>query len=137
MVDYGRNKDELFQQLRAEYTAAFKNILAGRQPIALHFNEIKITPGAVIAVATDDGSFTDIRHQFTSSIKLTEGTKPPPQFIHSSLCRYMSQVDTYQVRDTLGGESISFDQIVTGFKLTKELLAPMQKFEVLETFELS
>jgi hypothetical protein len=87
LVDYGRDKDELYQQLLPDYDAVLTQLLSGAGPIAVRFHTVKVSPSAIFVVGEDGGQFSAIRKEFISKITLLPNTKQPPEIIHFTIQR--------------------------------------------------
>jgi len=136
LVDYGRDKDEIFLEIFGAYDKALEKVLVDQRPFTINFTELRITPDAVIAIGNDDGSFQKIRNAFLSEVNLIPGSKPFPKIIHTTLCRFLKEGSIESIADVLRGHSISFYQYVNNFRLLKIFEAPMIKSEFIKEYAL-
>ena len=136
LVDYGEDKKVLFKGLFPEYDKVFTNILRKQPPITVHFDTLKVTPGAIILVGYDDGSFQHIRNQFTGRIELLPNTKLPPTIIHSTIARYTTEQDLQPIIDFVTSQNLTFDHVVTHFRLAQEQIVPMLNYNLLKEYPL-
>lgn len=137
LVDYGEDKSTLFQRHFAEYDEAMTELTARLKPITVHFNSVRATPGAIILVGEDDGSFQSIREDFLGKIALLPGTKEPPTIIHSSLARFTTEQDLEPLVDFVNKQSeLSFDHTVTHFRLVQERVAPQLEHRLIKEYPL-
>lgn len=137
LVDYGEDKQDLFQKLFPKYNSVLEEILSKEYTINVHFSELRVTPKAVILVGTDNGSFQRIRDTFMEEIDLTPGTKLPPTIIHSSLARYKAESDLKPIEYAITQLELSFYQTVSEFRLVHETVASMIQFEIIKTYKLN
>lgn len=137
LVDYGEDKETLFQKHFGEYDEILTALTAHQKPITVHLDTVKATPGAIILTGEDDGSFQRIRDGFLSKVVLLPGTKQPPTIIHSSLARYTVEQDIDPIADFVAGSSLSFDHTVTHFRLVQELIAPQLEYNLIKEYPLA
>lgn len=137
LVDYGTDKDVLFKGRFPEYDKVFTDIVRRQPPpITIHFDTLKVTPDAVILVGRDDGSFQRIRNDFLREIELLPNTKQPPTIIHSTIARYKTEQDLQPIIDFVATQDLSFDHIVTHFRLAQEQVVPMLDYNLLKQYPL-
>lgn len=137
LVSYKEDKDKLFEQHFTSYNITLENILINQKPITVRFNQVWVSPDAVIVVGRDDGSYSRIRSEFLDRESLIEGTKLPPKIIHSTIARFSKPVSMEEVREVLDKNPIDFTQEVDHFRLIKESRIPMLEFEELKRYELT
>ena len=137
LVDYGQDKDELFEELFAHYDTALEQVLEGQAPIEVYFDTLKVTPDAIILIGRDDGSFQRIRSQFLERIELREGTKRPPQIIHSTIMRFQKEQPLQPIIDFVAQEQLSFRLSVRTVRLVKEGVLPQLEYEVVKEYVLT
>jgi hypothetical protein len=131
-----KENERLFERLFNDYDKAFQEVISGIGPIEIDFRELKVCRDAVIAVGYDDGSFKKIRDLFFALVPARPGTKPPPNIIHSSLCRFLKEIPIRKINDAIAGQSISFKQKVDKFTLFKVLRSPMLEAEAVKEYRL-
>ena len=139
LFDYDKaDKAALFQELRPSYDAAFREITHAMPAFDIHFNEVRVTPGAIILVGRDGGQFQSIREQFLHRVSLPDGAKPPPSIIHGSLARFIPpEIDLAPVREYAEKHPLDFTQPVSEFRLVETRTMPMQDdFLVLDSYPL-
>jgi len=135
-VDYNADKLQLFQSHFNEYDAALQDILKDQHAIEVKFSQVKTTPEAIIIVGEDNGSFARIRNAFSERVQLLSGTKPAPQIIHSSLCRYKQQADLEPIQEFVSKQRISFTEHINSFRLTREVVWSLVQFELVKKYKL-
>lgn len=136
LVDYGRDKDQLFAELRPSYEAALENALEGVAPIDVHFNTLKVAPDAIIMIGQDDGQMQQIRHKFLESIDLLPQTKRSPAIIHSSIIRFKNEQDLEPIIDLVAQQKLSLRFAISAFQLVRETSLPMLEYEVIKEYKL-
>jgi len=137
LVNYGgQDKDKLFAQIQPNYNKAMSEILPSIKPIAVHFDELRVSPSTIFMVGHDNGEFQTIREQFLEKVELLPETKLPPQIIHSSLARFTKPIDLSSVNSFVVNKKFNITQTVTNFRLIRTAKEPMLEFEVLKRYEL-
>jgi len=138
LVDYGKNKDELFRSIENRYTEALAEVLGKQRSIQVTFDTIEVYPAAIIVKGHDDASYQHIRESFLEKIELLPGTKPPPTIIHTTICKFLKQIDVGEVEDLVHqAGSLRFQEEITEFRLARESQIFMLTHEILRRFTLS
>ena len=133
----GADKRALYEELRPTYDAAFRRITKSVPAFDVHFNDIRVTPGAIILIGQDNGQFQSIRGRFMQSIVLPEGGKQPPDLVHASLARFVPPaIDLAPVRAYAAKNPLDILQPVASFRLLETRREPTQEFTVLDTYQL-
>lgn len=114
---YPEDKEALFQQNQEQYKQALRAVLSNLEPIKVLFNRVEASPQAIIIRGSNDHVFDDIREKLVTSLPLPEGTKQPPTIIHSSIARFMKEIDFSIVEAVIAKLNVSFTQIITEFQL--------------------
>lgn len=136
LVEYSTDKDQLFTAIYPRYNAILRDIFDKQLPFTITFQEIRVSPSAIYIVSDNDGELNHIRQQFLESVTLLDGTKQPPQIVHSTIARFTESIDVATVQDALGALSINIDQSIAVFQLVKEVVSPMMGYEVIEKYNL-
>jgi hypothetical protein len=137
LVEYGQEKDTLFEQYFNEYDAALIAALTNVPvPISVHFSEVRVSQNAVFIVGTDKGEFASIRQSFLDEAELLPGTKRPPVIIHSTIVRFAGEIPMQALREFVDELAINFVETVDHFRLTRESVIPMQEFGVVKEYGL-
>jgi hypothetical protein len=134
--DYPEDREAIFDQCRAGIEAELKAQLAKQGPITVTLDTLEASSSAIIVRGTDDGSFQRIRDGINSKHLLPEGTRTPPDIIHSSLARYIKEVDVEHVRSVLARYQLKFTQTVTEFEMIRVWRMPMD-YTTLEVYKLA
>lgn len=136
LVDYKKDKQKLFNEIFNEYDQNMNDLLRNVGPISINFNQVKVSPNAVFAVGDDSGTFNEIRQHFLKNTRLIDGTKQPPSIVHFSIARFVSELSISEVESLLNDFQIDTQTTVTNFRLIKETVLPMQKFEIIKNYSL-
>ena len=139
LFDYnGADKRALYESLYPSYDQAFRSITSTIASFAIHFTEVRVTPGAIILVGQDAGEFQSIRDQLMSAVTLPIGGKQPPNIVHSSLARFiLPSIDLAPVQAYVQSNPLHLTQQITEFRLVETHREPMQDFTVLDTYQLA
>jgi len=139
LVSYdGVDKRALYKELYPEYDTALRNVTNGMQPFDVHFNELRVTPGAIILVGQDGGQFQSLRKQFTDRVELPKGGKQPPSIIHGSLVRFVApEIALAPIEEYARNNPLDITQHIDSFRLVETRREPMQDFDVLDTYSLN
>ncbi len=136
LVDYGKSKEGLFEELFPAYDAVFTRLLKDFKQIKINFNEVKATPGAIIILGQDNGEFNNIRSRFLEEVQLLPNTKQPPVIIHSTIARYRKEMDLNPIISFLAQHPVMFTYEVSRFRLVRENTAPQLKYQLLKEYPL-
>jgi hypothetical protein len=136
LVDYGQDKDELFRSIKDDYTKVLAEILQHQAPIQVAFDTLEVHPTAIIVKGHDDGSYQRIRERFLENVELLPGTKPPPKIIHTTMCKFLEQIDVDEVANFLRNESLYIEEQVAEFRLARETQIFMLEHDILKRFSL-
>jgi len=137
LVDYGRDKDNIFREIFSEYDSTLEKLLRNIGEIPIIFSEVHVSNGGVYLTAKDEGQFASIRNEFIDKITLIPGTKQPPSIIHTTIARFTEAVDLKPIQDMIAKESINFTQTIGYFILVRETKIPMLEREVIKTYPLA
>jgi len=136
LIDYGKSKEELFQLIHADYDQAMIDTLKKYDPIKIKFNELEVSQNAVILKGQDSGEYEKIRNQLLERMDLLPGTKLPPKIIHTSIARYKNSVPIDEITSATKDIPVDINHLTSNFRLVKETLDPMLRFEVLKRYAL-
>jgi len=136
-VDYGPSNDDVFEKIFLDYDAVLVDLIKTIDtPLVVNFNEIAVSPVAVIIKGDDNGQLQVIRDSFLDKIKLLPGTKPPPRIVHSTICRYLKRVALENIRQSISLMSLSFTEKLDKIRLVRETKIPMLEFKVLKEYKI-
>lgn len=134
LVDYGKEKDQLFKEIQTEYDEKLQKIIENHTAINLKPIELGISQNAIFIKFDDGGVFNQIRNEFTQEVKLIEGTKPPAQIVHTTIARFTREIDLSKVELLLKDCQISRETIVDKFRLVHETKTPMLESQEIKTY---
>jgi hypothetical protein len=136
LVDYGRNKDDIFKEIHEEYDVVLRQSIKGVSPISVDFNQIGVSAEAIILIGQDKGQYQEIRSRFLGKVTLLPNTKMPPQIIHTTIVRYADAVDLQPVKDFAAKQTISFPHTTDAFRLLRTTDTSMEAKELIKTYQL-
>ena len=136
LIDYGRDKDALFDEVFGPYDETLTEVLRPYGLINVKFAEIRISPSAIFAVGTDDGQFGEIRKKFLAREKLLPNTKAPPSIIHFTISRFLKEMPVSELSDLISDITFGFSQEVDEFRLVREDRLPMLSSKVIKRYSL-
>lgn len=134
LVDYNEDKQKLFGEIFNEYDHNLIDILCGVGPISINFKQVKVSPSTVFAIGEDNGIFNEIRQDFLDKTSLIDGTKQPPSIVHFSIARFASEISIAEVESLVNNFQLNTHTKVTYFRLIKETVLPMQRFEIIKNY---
>lgn len=138
LIDYDKkDKDQLFAEIHEGYDALLQRAISLHGPITVNFDTIKVAPNTIFILGHDDGQFQNIRDKFVNSVKLLPGTKLPPTIIHSSLGRFIKQIDMEKVNKVVASKTLNITQLITDFRLVKTPDATLVHTELIKQYALS
>lgn len=119
LVEYGNDKDVLFQAIFPQYDAVLQEILQGIKKISISFKILRVKPNAIFLVGEDSGQMQSIRNKFLEQITLLPNTKKPPEIIHSTIARFLKEYNLQEVVDFVQEQKLEFSETVTEFCLLR------------------
>lgn len=134
LVDYTKDKDELFEELLPEYEKVLENILKNTRSFKISFSEVEVGEGAIFMKGQDQGQVDTIRNQFIEKIALLPGTKQPPKIIHFTLARFTKELPLEPIGEFVKDYSLLLEQEVDSFRLVRESVTPMLQFEIIKEY---
>lgn len=138
LVDYKDDKDRVFQKINLEYDEVLRSILGTIKPIDVTFNKVAVSSSA-IAIIADEKSiqvFNNIRARFLEKVDLLPNTKQPPNIVHSTIVRFVSEISLVKVKKVADTLDFSFVEHVNGFQLVRETTLPMLEYSVIKEYPL-
>jgi 2'-5' RNA ligase len=133
---YSQDKTSLYNLHKDQYEDIPARVLSNVPKFTISFDIIEASPQAIIVRASDANKLNDIRANLVANMQLPDETRTPPDITHSSIARYLQEVDLENIQSVIAQFKISIDEEITEFKLIKNLIPPLQKYEVLKTFSL-
>jgi hypothetical protein len=136
LVDYGRDKDEIFPEIFESYNSALEHALKNVGPIKVTFDEVDVGPEAIFLRGKDRGQYRRIRGSFIGQVALLPNTKQPPRIIHSTIARFLEEIGLQPVKDFAAEQQISITQTIDTFRLLRSTDTMMQDLKVLKLYHL-
>ena len=134
LIDYGENKEALFKKTFGQYDKVLTQIIGDEKEIEIHFDDVKAGPEAVFIIGHDDGQFARIRNKYLQQVTLLPNTKLPPAIIHSTLARFVKEVELAPIETLVAGLKLDVRQPVKSFRLTRETVDPLLNFTVIKEY---
>lgn len=135
--NYSENKELLYRQNSSIYKNSTEQVLKQFSPIDVVFDEIIVSPQAIIVKGRDNGSFQEIRKQLTKNLPLPAETKQPPEIIHSTIARFLTEIPLDKVRVITKEYTIKLSEKVNGFSLIHSNITPLLAYDTLKRYELN
>jgi hypothetical protein len=123
--DYDEDRDVLFEKYRHDLDRELTAQLSNQVLISIQFDTVEASTNAIIVRGTDDGSFQRIRDAISSKHLLPSGTRTPPEIIHSSIARYVDEIDVTRVQEVVAAHSVDFRETVSQLDLVRIWRMPM------------
>lgn len=136
LVDYGKDKDEIFLETFDEYDTALSESLIGIAPINVRFGTIGVSPEAIFLRGRDNGQYQQIRQHFIENIELLPNTKRPPQIVHTTILRFTKEVELRPIQDFAAKQTISFEHITHSFRLQRARYSDVEEKEIIKVYQL-
>lgn len=138
-AEYQEAPSVLFERLRPLAARALQLSAQTLTPhgISSTFGSIEAYSASVIIKARDDGSFDEARKVFTDNFELPVESRRPPNIIHSTICRFRSELDLAEVEGYINeimADFSPFDEVTESLQLIHEQKIFVQQHQVLETF---
>jgi len=136
LVDYGQDKDRIFEEIFPKYDAVLEESVKGVGSIAVRFNTVAAGAEAVFVKGEDDGQYVKIRDGFLERVELLPNTKQPPKIIHSTIARYLKPIDLQAVQDFSAEQTIDFTETIDYFRLFRSTNTTMQALRIIKRYNL-
>jgi hypothetical protein len=94
---YSEDKEKLYNLHKEEYENIPEQILSAMPKFTIALDVIESSPQAIIVRSSNPSSFNLIRSQLVQNMQLPTETRTPPDIIHSSIARYVLEVDLERV----------------------------------------
>jgi hypothetical protein len=134
---YELDKQVIFDAHKNEYLAAIDRVLSHYRPFILRFNVIEVSPQAIIVRADDATIFNQIRSELVQELQLPQSTKLPPRIVHSSIARFIKEVDVAMVEAIVKRHSIDYREVVSEFQVRDHTWPHMLQYEIVKRYPLS
>lgn len=135
--DYSHDKEALYKLHQEQYENAPVAILSTLPKFTVTFDTIEASSQAIIIRASDSSVFNAIRAKLVENMQLPTETRTPPDITHSSIARYLKEIDLEKVREVITRHDIKIEEEISEFKLLRTEVPPMQKYKTLKTYPLA
>jgi hypothetical protein len=133
--DYPEDKDELYSRQKDEIEHNLAELFSSQAPIHIKFETLEASPQTIIITGRDNGDFQKLRDIAVKRPIIQEGSRTPPDIIHSSIARYIKSEDLGLVQNILSNYSVSLEENVQSFRLCRVYHTPMET-NLLKTYQL-
>lgn len=136
-AEYPGDRSLLFARLRPLASVALREVVRSPLAISSSFNAVEAFPSAVILKATDDGTYGTLRRRFIERFQLPQGTRMPPEIIHTTLLRFREPIDFTAVEkltQQVMNDFDPFEEVTTSLQMIHEKRIFVQDYDVLEEF---
>lgn len=133
---YSQNKELLFASWQEEYEDRAAQVLAGIPKLTIGFDIIEASSQAIILRASDSNQLNGIRKELVANMQLPSETRTPPDITHTSIARYVQEVELEKVQEIVARHKIAIEEEITAFKLIRNEILPLQRYSVLKTYPL-
>lgn len=124
-TDYGMvPRKELFTDWYQQYDQIVAETITTMPPFEITFDQLVISPKAIIVKSTDSTILNDIRSTLLSTISLPVGTKLPPDITHCTIARFSSILDLEDIVEQTKMLNVTITERIETFKLLKDLGPP-------------
>jgi 2'-5' RNA ligase len=134
---YSQDKEVLYKLHKEQYETVPAQTLSAFPKFTITFDTIEVSPQAIIVKSSNSDSLNSIREKLVSKIELPKETRTPPDISHSSIARYLKEVDLEIVQKVVARHKIDIKEEIVEFKLLRNEVLPLQKYEVIRTFPLA
>jgi len=117
----GLTRKEHFMHWYERYNDKARETIAQFPPIDAHFNELYVSPEAIILQAADPAPFNNIRESLLKNTVLPEQTKTPPTIAHCTIARYNDKISLDEAREKVSEIAADLTVHISEFKLMKDL----------------
>lgn len=131
----GMSRKEHFTHWYERYNDKARETIATFHPFDVTFNELHVSPAAIILKATDTSVFNTIREALLESTTLPTQTKLPPDITHCTIARYNKEIDLGMAREKTKGIKVDVKLHISAFKLMTDL-GPDFHPSVVQTYDL-
>lgn len=134
--EYSQDKESLFASRQEEYQDIPARILSDTPKFRVKFDTIEASPQAIILRASDSSRLNGIREKLVAHMQLPSETRTPPDITHSSVARYLKEVELEEVQKIVARHKITIEEEITEFQLIRSKIPPLQNYSVLKAYPL-
>lgn len=133
---YAEDKHVIYESNKAKYKEVLSGVLGDYSSIDLRFNQIEVSPQAIIVRAENPGVYNEIRGQLLEKLPFPKQTKLPPDIAHSSIARFIKEVDIETVNSVVARYKVDFTESINEFQLLYPIWPHLLHYEVVDRFPL-
>lgn len=135
--EYIEDKEAAYKLHQEQYEIVPADIISKLPKFTITFDTIEVSPQAIIIRASDSTMFNKIRAKLVEDMQLPAETRTPPDITHSSIARYLKEVDLGRVNEAAVKHTIKIEEEISEFKLIRTEVPPLQEYEIIKTFPLA
>lgn len=129
-LEFGRPKDELWQQQGSGWMAAARRVVTGTGAFPLCYDRLVATDAAIIAVAREPNQVTALRRELAGALRLGRPLSAGG-LVHSTLLRYGGPLrDPARLLRWLAAAGLAVQQPVDELLVVRERVFPSLDYEV-------
>lgn len=133
-VEYPIPHKQLYDISADDIDEVMVRLASNFKPFTIHITALKSSENAVYLEGYDDGTTARIRNEFLKLYRLDKRTKKPPEIIHSTIARFIENIDTDKVREVVDCQIDEITIPVTSLRLVHERRIPMLEYETLKEY---
>lgn len=133
-ITYGDATREEFLRNEKAIIGGISKVLKNYASYSIHFNEVKATQDALIITSPDSDTLNKLRSDIIHELAIPY---PPSAIAHSSIARFRSEVNLEDINSRLTDFDIGFTERISELCLVRETVMPLEKYEVIATFQLA
>lgn len=130
----GEAANSLYRSISNQALAALQIAIPNPLTIEVEFNSVEAFPGVIIVKGQDNGSYSELRKAFVNNFPLPEGTRLPPNIIHSTIARFYDEVELDEVANFVEHLKVNFTQTTKDILVIRENKVFTQEYDVLKRF---
>jgi hypothetical protein len=130
------SRSQYFLDWHKKYNQITKNIIANYASFCTNFNQLLVSPDAIILKSSNPTPFNNLRNSLLSKVNLPEGTKMPPKIAHTTIARFNKVIDLNTTINQTRSVEVNYTECIKKFTLLKDLKPPDFNPKVIETYYL-
>jgi hypothetical protein len=137
-TDYqNKTRHEYFLEWYDKYNQTTKDIINSFSPFRIIFNQLEVSPNAIIIKSSNPKKFNVIRNHLLQKTNLPKGTRLPPSIAHCTIARFNKQIDLRLIINEVKSLRVDLVEEIKEFALVKDLVPPAFNPVVIETYRLN
>lgn len=136
-ADYGDlSRRRLYSDWYNKYGKITKEIISTFPPFTLEFNELCVSPSAIIIKASNPEPLNRIRTAIQSKTALPKETKRPPNIAHCTIARFIKSIPIKDITKKANSLGVNTIENIESFKLVDGLAPPTLNPRVIANYPL-